>query len=57
MVFETTADDGRLVRECNVSHYVFQIVDLKFKQEPKFSLQTYNFSKDIHLFLIKYFIE
>ena len=57
VVFPPATDDGCFVCECNVSHYVLQIVDLKFKQEPIFSLQTYNFSKDIHLFIIKYFIE
>merc|ERR1711974_157770 len=88
MVFSTTVDDGRPIRECDVSHYVFQIVNVRIKineavkearspaffpreaphpsvppsssfqmcrhqnleQEPIFSLQTYNFSKDIHLF-------
>ena len=78
MVLPSAIDDGGPVRECNVSHYVFQIVNvsddrrsprevflvqtfpifsivainrhLNLQQEPIFSLQTYNFSKDIHLF-------
>ena len=29
MVFPTAADDGGPVRECDVSHYVFQIVNVK----------------------------
>ena len=78
MVFPAAVDDGGSLRECDVSHYVLQVVDvseeiinngavfyslqsksvpphhlrshLNLEQEPIFSLQTYNFSKDIHLF-------
>lgn len=28
MVFETAADDGGFICECDISHYVFQTVDL-----------------------------
>merc|ERR1712108_36364 len=31
MVFSTTVDDGRPIRECDVSHYVFQIVNVRIK--------------------------
>merc|ERR1712037_661207 len=31
MVFSTTVDDGGPVRECDVSHYVFQIVNVRIR--------------------------